>query len=291
LGLTRVRHRPADADPSRWGSLLGILGRLAAGAAAGGIVLGAFAVTDGETRVAPMAVFAAVALAVGAFPRLGWLGTAVALIAWLAAQGDTGLALVVLAAAVPVPLLLMRAGPLWSLPVLAPLLAAAGLGPLYLVVAGAPRSAWRRAALGAIGFLWLALAEAALQRTLLFGPADGSMPLRAWQGSLPHGAQDAIWPLLSTPALLPAAAWAVLAAVLPLLVTGRSLTLDLLGGFVWAAGIVAAHQAMGPVLGAEDPRGLAAGTVIAVVVAVAAAGAGLRRPAPDAADLPRMAVP
>ena len=289
LGLTR--HRPADAEPSQWGSLLRVLGRLGAGAAAGGIVLGALAVTGSETRVAPAIVFAAVALVVAALPRLGWLGTAAALVAWLGARGDTGLALVVLAGAIPVPLLLMRAGPLWSLPALAPLLAAVGLGPLYLVVAGAPRTAWRRAALGAVGFLWVALAETALQRTLLFGPADGSMPLRAWDGSLTHAAQDAIWPLLSTPVLLPAAAWAVLAAVLPLLVTGRSLTLDLLGAFVWAAGLVAAHQAIAPVLGAHDARGLAAGTVIAVVVAVAAAGSGLRRPAPETGDVPRMAVP
>ena len=32
-------------------------------------------------------------------------------------------------------------------------------------------------------------------------------------------------------------------------------------------------------------------SLAAVVVAVAAAGSGLRRPAPEAADLPRMAVP
>jgi eukaryotic-like serine/threonine-protein kinase len=291
LGLTRVRHRADHAEPSRWDSLLRVLGRLAAGAAAGGIVLGAFAIAGGQTRAAPLVVFAAVALAVAAFPRIAWLGTAAALVAWLAAQGDGGLALVFLVGAAPVPLLLMRAGPLWSLPALAPLLAAAGLGPLYLVVAGAGATAWRRAALGALGFVWLALAESGLQRTLLFGPADGSMPLRAWDGSVSRAAQDAIWPLLSTPALLPAVAWALLAVALPLLVSGRSLTLDLLGGFVWAAGIVAAHQAIAPILGVHDARGVAAGTVVAVVLAVAAAGSGLRRPAPEAADVPRMAVP
>ncbi len=291
LGLTRVMQREHHAQPSRFDSLFHVLGRLAAGAAAGGIVLGAFAVSGGQTRAAPLAVFAAVALAVAAFPRIAWLGTAAALVAWLAAEGDSGLALVVAAGALPVPLLLMRAGPLWSLPALAPLLAAVGLGPLYLVVAGAPRTAWRRAALGATGFLWLALAETALQRTLIFGSPDGSMRLQAWDGSVSHAAKEAIWPLLSTPALLPAVAWALLAVVLPLLVTGRSLTLDLLGGFVWAAGVVAAHQAIATVLGTHDARGLAAGTVVAVVLAVAAAGSGLRRPAPAAADPPRMAVP
>jgi hypothetical protein len=117
------------------------------------------------------------------------------------------------------------------------------------------------------------------------------MRLRAWDGSLTHAAEHVLWPLLSTPALLPALAWAALAAVLPLLVTGRSLTLDLLGAFVWAAGLVAAHQAAASVLGTTDARGLAAGTVLGVVVAVAAAGSGLRRAAPEEALVPRMAVP
>jgi membrane protein DedA with SNARE-associated domain len=86
-------------------------------------------------------------------------------------------------------------------------------------------------------------------------------------------------------------AWAALAAVLPLLVTGRSLTLDLLGAFIWAAALVAAHQAIAGVLQGTDARGLGASAVLGVVAAVAVARAGLRRPAPAAAEVPRMAVP
>jgi hypothetical protein len=254
-------------------------------------VLGAFAVAGQPPRVAPAAVAGAVALAVAVLPRLGWLLTATALVTWLGAEGHQGLALVVAAAAAPIPFLLARAGMLWSVPALAPLLAAAGLGPLYLVAAGMAGTAWRRAALGAGGFLWLALAEEALQRTLLFGPPDGSMPLRAWDGSFTHAASDGLWPLLSTPALLPALAWGALAAVLPLLVTGRSLTLDLLGAFVWVAALVAAHKGIAALLAAPEARGLAAGAVIGVVVAVGIAAVGLRKPAPDDAEVPRMAVP
>jgi eukaryotic-like serine/threonine-protein kinase len=285
LGLARRRRRaPA-------GVLAVVAARAAAGAAAGAIVLGAFEVIGGEQRVAPAAVAGAVALLVAVLPRVGWLMTATTLVTWLAAGGHAGLALVVVAGAAPVPLLLPRAGLLWSLPALAPLLAAAGLGPLYLVAAGAARTFWRRAALGAVGFLWLALAEIALQRTLLFGPADGSMPLRAWDGSVTHVAGDGLWPLLSTPALLPAVAWAGLAAALPLLVTGRSLNLDLLGAFIWAAALVAAHKGIAALLAAGEARGLAAGVVLAVVAAVGGAAAGLRRPAPDDEAVPRMAVP
>ncbi len=288
LGLAR-RRRSRGHDAT--GLLALVASRAIAGAAAGGIVLGAFEIAGRTQRVSPAAAAGVVAIAVALLPRIGWLLSATALVAWLAATGRDGLALVVAAGAVPVPLLLARAGTWWSLPALAPLLGAVGLGPLYIVLAGAGRTAWRRAALGALGFLWLALAEEALQRTLLFGAPDGSMRLRAWDGSISHAAEHALWPLVTTPALFPAVAWAALAAVLPLLVTGRSLTLDLLGAFLWAAGLVAAHVGIATLVGGDQPRGLAAGAVLAVVVAVGAVAAGLRNPAPDADEVPRMALP
>ena len=172
------------------------------------------------------------------------------------------------------------------LPALAPLLGAAGLGPLYLVAAGTARTAWRRAALGLAGFLQFALVEVVLDRTLLFGPPDGATPRSAWDGSLADAAQHALLPLFTSPALLPAAAWALLAAALPLLVSGRSFTVDLLGAFAWAGGLIALHVPLGRLLaedgGRPEPHGLAAGMVLAVVAAVALAGAGFRRsPDPD----------
>src|SRR5438067_1585610 len=83
--------------------------------------------------------------------------TAVAAAVWLVLpqNGLNGAALVLLVAALVVPVLLPRAGLLWSVPMLAPLLGAAGLAPLYLVVAGFASTAWRRAGLAAAGFLWL----------------------------------------------------------------------------------------------------------------------------------------
>jgi hypothetical protein len=100
-------------------------------------------------------------------------------------------------------------------------------------------------------------------------------------------------PLVTTPALLPALAWAGLAVLLPVVVRGRSFTLDLLGVLLWTAGLVAAHQAIGRVLAdsgqRSDARGLAAGALLAAVAAVAAAGSGLWRPSRARAGVPRMA--
>jgi hypothetical protein len=100
-------------------------------------------------------------------------------------------------------------------------------------------------------------------------------------------------PLVKTPALLPALAWIALAVALPVVVRGRSLTLDLLGAVLWTAALVAGHQAVGRVLvdsGQElEARGLAAGAVLAAVAVVAAAGSGLWRSPPAEVRVPRMA--
>jgi hypothetical protein len=211
-----------------------------------------------------------VAIAVMLLPRIAWLATVAAAVVWfvLPENGLNGAALVLLASAVPVVVLLPRAGLLWSAPTLAPLLGAIGLGPLFVVVAGFAGSAWRRAGLAAAGFLWLAVAEIGSGRTLLFGAPSGSTTHHEWERSLGAAADHALGPLVTTAALLPAAAWVALAVLLPLVVRGRSLTLDLLGVIVWTAGLLAAHQAIGRVLGGHDARGLAAGGLLAAVAAV-----------------------
>jgi hypothetical protein len=204
-------------------------------------------------------------------PRLAWIATAVAAVVWfvLPETGLNGAALMLAACAVVTVVLLPRAGLLWSVPVLAPLLGAIGLAPLYVVVAGFATTAWRRAGLAASGFLWLAVAEIATGHTFLFGAPDGVTHHNEWERSFHAAADHALSPLVTTPALLPAAAWIALAVVLPLVVRGRSLTLDLLGVIVWTAGLLAAHQAIGRVLDHQDARGLAAGALLAAVAAVA----------------------
>jgi hypothetical protein len=262
--------RPAgEGIPLPSARALALAGRFAAGVAAGGLAATALEYPAGATPTSSLLVGTAVAIAVMLLPRIAWLATFAAAIVWfvLPENGLSGAALV-LAAGALVPLLLPRAGLLWSVPALAPLLGAIGLGPLYIVVAGMAGTAWRRAGLAATGFLWLAIGEIASGKTYLYGPPHGSTSHHEWERSISAAADHVFSPLVTTEALLPMAPWVALAVLLPVLVRGRNLTLDLLGAIVWTAGLVAAHQAIGPVLGDHDARGLAIGALLAAVVAV-----------------------
>ena len=118
-------------------------------------------------------------------------------------------------AAAPVPLLLPRKGVAWSLPAAAPLLGLAGLAGR---VAGDRRAGARldRArALGALGGLWLVLAEALTSERLLTGQPRDVLAARGWDGSVIDAAADALVPLLAGGTLAIAALWALAAAVLP----------------------------------------------------------------------------
>jgi hypothetical protein len=268
LGLRGDHERAVPLPSAR---ALALAGRFLAGAAAGGLAVAALEFPDRAPPVSPLLAGTAVAIAVMLLPRIAWIATAVATAVWfvLPETGLNGAALMLATCAAVTVVLLPRAGLLWSVPALAPLLGAIGLGPLYVVVAGFATTVWRRAGLAAAGFLWLAVAEIASGRTLLFGAPDGSTSHNEWERSFHAAADHALSPLVTTPALLPAAAWIALAVVLPLVVRGRSLTLDLLGVIVWTAGLLAAHQAIGRVLDQQDARGLAAGALLAAVAAVA----------------------
>jgi hypothetical protein len=182
------------------------------------------------------------------------------------------MALVLVAAALPIPFLLPRAGILWSLPVLAPLLGTVALAPVFVGLAALAPSGWRRAGLAAGGFLWLALGEIVTGESLLFGVPDGVPARGDWEGSISAAASDALGPLVSGPALAPVAVWAGFAVLLPFVVRGRWLALDLLGAGLWAAGLIAAHVALGDLLAATtalaEARGAVAGPVGAAVVAL-----------------------
>jgi eukaryotic-like serine/threonine-protein kinase len=164
----------------------------------------------------------------------------------------------VAAAAAAPPLLLQRSGLAWSLPAAAPVLGLVGLAGAYPALAGRARRAWARAALGAIGMWWLLLAEPLLARDLWLGtqPIDGALEQIAGSG-----------------ALLLVPVWAAAALVLPWLVSGRALALDLVGASMWVAGTVAAAGAVAEQAGLPEPRGLVAGGLVAGVVAVVAARA------------------
>jgi hypothetical protein len=232
---------------------IGLRARVFSGLCTGGLVAAVLIAAGAPTaQLHPAVAAGAAALAVALLPRLGWVATAIGLCWWLTSPevGDEGTAAFVVAACLPVPLLLPRAPAWWSVPGFAPLLALAGAPAGYTAIAGQAATWPRRAALGAIGSLWIALADDAL--------ADPG------------------------PFALTMAAFAVAAIVLPLLVRGLRLPLDVIAAGVWAGALYAA------LLGIEevarpgvDTREAAVGAALAAVIAVTAAA--VRRSRAEAA--------
>jgi eukaryotic-like serine/threonine-protein kinase len=259
------------SEPARW---LRLAERAGAGLLAGGIVLGVLGSLGPEPSFSTAAAAGAAALATGLLPRIGWLLTVFCLCAWLVSpEADRqGTALVLAAAAAPIPFLLPRAGLLWSVPVFAPLLGTVALGPAFIGVAALAPTAWRRAGLAVAGLWWLALGEAITGKTLLFGSPDGTLPRAEWEGSISAAASDVLQPLITSTALAPLVVWAAFAVALPLVVRGRWLALDLVGAGVWVVGLIVAQVALGDALAADvaldQARGAVTGALLAAVVAL-----------------------
>jgi eukaryotic-like serine/threonine-protein kinase len=207
------------------------------------------------------------------FPRTLWLGCLGAAIAWQALSGRAGLAVLMLAAALPLIALPRRCGPGWLVATLAPVLGLAGLAGVFPAIAGQAR-AWRlRAALGALGYWWLTLAEPLASRRLWLGPPTGLDPRPTWEVS-PSSAVRTIGALLTLGVALGAGLWALGSAALPWIVRGRHATLDLLGAGVWSAAMLAAASALdqGPPFAVARalPRGAVLAAILAALLAVAA---------------------
>jgi serine/threonine protein kinase len=212
-------------------------------------------------------------------PRVVWLALAVALAVWQVAAGRPGAALLLLAALLPIAALPIgrrdRPGTGgWLLCALAPLLGSIGLAAAFPALAG-QAARWRmRAALGALGYWWLLLAEPLAQRRLWLGAPSGTPSRELWEGSLQQTAAHLLWPLLSLAVLLGALLWALAAALLPLLVRGRGAALDVVAVTVWTAALIAItsrlHASLATAGSTAAPRGLVLGAVLGGVLAVAA---------------------
>jgi eukaryotic-like serine/threonine-protein kinase len=257
-----------------------VTGHVLPGLAAGGLVaLALAALGNGPPPAEPLLAGALAAGVVGLLPRLGWFATAAVLLGWLAGDAggtaEPGTALVLAAALAPIPLLLPFCGRAWSVPFAAPLMGVAMLAGAYPALAGQARTLWRRAALGALGFWTLVLAEPVARETLFYGQVAGTARAGSWEDSLPDAAGHVIQPLLDSGVLACAGLWALGAAVLPWIVRGRTAALDLVAATLWAAGLTAGAGMIGDALGSgavaqPDPRGAALGAAAAVLIAVAA---------------------
>jgi eukaryotic-like serine/threonine-protein kinase len=212
--------------------------------------------------------------------RAVWLAAAAGLAVWQSAAGRPGLALLVLAAMAP--LLILRRTPIQALSAaLAPALGAIGLAGVSPAVAGQAPT-WRaRAALGALGYWWLCLAEPVLGRRLWLGPADAAASYpggrAGWESSLLSAFNHVLVPLLSSGVLLGAALWAAAALVLPWLVRGRHAAVDLVAASMWTAALLSAEPLLDHglplVAGQEMPRGALLAAILAGALAVAARAA------------------
>ncbi len=263
-GLSPGTGVPGGVAPESPGSRVDRLSRAAiprrAVAAAGtALLVGLATLLPGpHPPVGAGALVLVAAAAVALLPRLGWLAAAFAALGWLAASSPSrgGLALVLAAALLTCPLLRPRGGWTWSLPTLAPLLGLAGLSGAFPVLAGSLRGPWSRAALGALGYWWLAIAETLLGRTLWLGPPPATPALGRWQGAPTTAIAHVLAPLASSGLLIGAAIWAVAAVLWPLAIRSRARALVLIGALTWALACWLASDALG---GALHGAGLAAG--------------------------------
>jgi tRNA A-37 threonylcarbamoyl transferase component Bud32 len=199
------------------------------------------------------------------------LAVALAYLAWPASS--PGLAAALAALSIPPPLLFERPRE-WLTPLAAPFLGLVGLAPLYPALAGLAGGPRRCAALGLLGWCWLAAAEGLLGEPLLFGAID-DLPA-GWEASATGAVEGLLLPLLAPASLAGAAAWAGAAALLGALLDSRSLVIKAVGALGWGAGLVAVHRLLAG--GAPDPA--TAGLVGALVVTLGAA-VWLRSTAPE----------
>src|SRR4051812_9591482 len=193
---TRVISEPAEAlpgvspldEPERRPPR--VPERIGAGLGAGVLVLACLAWLGPDPSFSPFAAAALAATATALLPRIGWLLAVIGLCAWLVSpEADRqGTALVIAAAAAPIPFLLPRAGVLWSAPVLAPLLGTTALAPAFIGVAALASTHARRAGLAAAGLWWVLAGELLTGKALLFGAPDGVLPRANWEGSISSAA-------------------------------------------------------------------------------------------------------
>jgi hypothetical protein len=209
-----------------------------------------------------------------ALPRAIWLGCALATIAWQVWVGHPGTALLLLAAVAPLVLLPRKAGLAWLSAALAPVLGLTGLAGAFPALAGQRARIADRAALAALGSWWLILAEPLLGKRLWLGVPAGTPARAVWEGSLDSAAAHVVGPSLSLDVLYGAAVWALAAALLPLVVRGRSAALDLVSALAWSVALLLAfsprYMGLSTHVVSITPHGVAFGALLGGALAVVA---------------------
>jgi eukaryotic-like serine/threonine-protein kinase len=205
-------------------------------------------------------------------PQAGWLRASqlVALTAWglaitlvAAPLGRPGLALVL--GALTAPAILAAARLAWApLPMLAPMLGALSLAPVYPAVAGSRGAALERGLLAALGWCWLLVGAAALGLGSRLGVID--KPPHGWSRSTSEAANALLSPLLTPEALLGAIVFALAAVVLGVVLRAGHVAVALLWVLLWSAGLEAALSLVGDGGLSGRPLLIAAAALAAVIL-------------------------
>ncbi len=245
------------------------LGALGAAALTVWLALTALAPFPAPPAAAGLLAAAAVLL----LPRLGWGALTIALAVIAASQQHPGAAAVITVAMLLALLLNPAAPTTWPLGAAAPGLGLVGAAGAWPAVAARAATPWRRATLGAIGWIWLLLASAIVGKALYLPLVPGVAPPHVWMSSLTTTIDHLLRPDLAAGVLAPALVWALAALTLPWLVRGRSLVLDVVRVVVWAAAtvsgtgaaITAVHHAGPPGDWVSAPRVLLGAAACAVI--------------------------
>ncbi|MDQ6818549.1 MAG: protein kinase [Actinomycetota bacterium] len=263
-----VQRAPVEEATPRasWGARASA----AAAAAATAALLCAVVLNPAPVSPALMALVAGVAVAVA--PRLGWLVLVAASTALLALGGLPGNALLLLLAGLIPPLLLPTHGTSWPFAGGALLLGVVGIAGAWPAVAARAGTAWRRAALGIAGALWLVVAGELRGKGLYVAVTPGTPPASVWNSSSYETLHNVIAGPATLRLLLVAAAWGCAAAVLPVMRSRRSVAMDAALALVWSGLLAAAVMSvLGPVRGAGrliEPHEIVFGALASAGIAI-----------------------
>jgi hypothetical protein len=264
------RGSEADAEPG-YGWPPRALGAVSAAALTVWLTAGALAPSPAPPAAAGLVAGAAVLL----LPRLGWGALTIALGVLAASQHLPGAAAVITIALL-VPLVLSpAAATTWPLSAGAAALGFVGLAGAWPALAARATTPWRRAALGATGWIWLLLASAVAGKALYLPLVPGVAPSHAWMRSLSTTVDHLLRPEVSAGVLAPALVWALAAVALPWLLRGRSFVLDVVRVVVWAAIVVSATGAAIAAVHGAGVSGDGVSAPTALVGAVASAAVAL----------------
>jgi hypothetical protein len=225
---------PRVGDGDKW--IGRALGALAAAALAGWLC-------SALLHPSPLAPAIAGSIAGGltlVLPRLGFAALTAGVCGAAALQQQPGAALVVLAGALVPMIALARHPRTWPLAAAAPALGLIGLAGAWPALAARAKTPWRRAALGATGWVWLALAGTIDGRAMYLAHVPGTLALRSVSGSPGASLHHLLLPLISTGALAGAPVWGAAAVVAPWLIRRHSLIGDAVRVIAWAAIAVSA---------------------------------------------------